>query len=150
MPRRFNHCAFGPFVLRPLLRSRLLRGEVVVGWGVVEKAAVGPAKTFRMGVAMAPVVGPIVAAALSAPKRRFLVLTDHRLFVLDAGVSARHGPVVVAETPLGEVRVATTSEKRVFRVSIDGQDTSQTVSVPKQDSRAADRLAAGLRVLAEG
>jgi hypothetical protein len=131
-----------------MLRAKLLPGEVLVGWGAVERAAVGPAKTVQVGLGMAPVVGPLVVALLAAPKHRFVVLTDHRVIVLDARVGSRRGPIVIAETPIGTMRVSRTMEKRVFRVALDGVDAPQTIGVPKQRSKAAERMLEAMRVLA--
>lgn len=158
MPRRFPNCAFGPFELRPLLRSKLLPGERVVGWGVVERGASGAALTLQLGLSMAPVIGPLLAAAMMSPKRRFLLLTDSRLLVLDAQASrddlwrlALDRPTslrVVAEAPIGVVTVVKTDEPRTFRVALDEHDDAQTVSVSKSRSRAAARLAKALTLLA--
>lgn len=148
MPRRFPHCAFGPFALRTMLRAKLLPGEVVVGWGAVERAAVGPAKSIELGLGMTPIIGPIVVALLAAPKHRFVVLTDLRVIVLDARVGTRRGPVVIAETPTASMRVSTTVQRRVFRVALDGVDAPQAIGVPKQNSKAAERMLEALIVLA--
>jgi hypothetical protein len=96
---------------------------------------------------MAPLVGPILVAMLAAPKHRFVVLTDHRVIVLDARVGSRRGPIVIAETPIGAMRVSTTMEKRVFKVALDGVDAPQTIGVPKQRSKAAERMLEAMRMM---
>ncbi len=146
--RHFTHCAFGPYELRPLLRAKLLPGEVVVGWGAVERSALGPAKTLQIGLGMTPIVGPILAAMLTHPKHRFVVLTDSRVIVLDARARTRRGLHVIAETPIGTVRVASTVEKRVFRVALDEQDQAQAIGVPKQRGKGPERMLDALRILA--
>lgn len=158
MPRRFSNCAFGPFALRSLLRAKLLPGERVIGWGVVERGASGAALTLQLGLSMAPVLGPLLAAAMMNPKRRFLILTDSRLLVLDAQASrddrlrlAMDRPSslrVVAEAPIGVVTVVKTDEPRKFRVALDEHDDAQTITVPKQRSAAAERLAKAMALLA--
>lgn len=156
--RRFPHCSFGPFALRGLLRAKLLPGEVVVGWGSVERTVVGPARTMMIGLAMAPVFGPLLAAMLTHPKHRFLVVTDSRLIVLDSrrfdqpprrrGRNAPSRLHVVAETPIGIVAVRPTAAKRVFRVALDDHDAPQSIEVPKQRGKAAERMLEALRVIA--
>ncbi|MBX3353658.1 MAG: hypothetical protein KF684_12065 [Phycisphaeraceae bacterium] len=158
MPRRFANCVFGPFQLRGLLRAKLLPGETVVGWGVVERASSGATMTLQLGLSMAPLVGPLLVAAMMNPRRRFLVLTDSRLLVLDAQASGNEvlrlaldkpsSIRVVAEAPIGGVTVVKTDEPRRFRVALDEHDDAQTISVPKQRSAAAERLALALALLA--
>lgn len=153
MPRRrFPHCAFGPFELRPLLRSKLLPGEVLVGWASVERAAVGVAKSLEVGLSMTPMVGPLLSAALTHPKHRFVLLTDSRVIVLDArkGLAGGRGPGlhVVAETPIGALRVAPTLEKRVFKVALDQHDGPQAIGVPRQKGAGSTRLLDALRLMA--
>lgn len=131
-----------------MLRAKLLPGEIVVGWGSVERAAVGPAKSIELGLGMTPFIGPIVVALLASPKHRFIVLTDLRVIVLDARVGTRRGPVVIAETPTATMRVTETGQRRVFRVALDGVDAPQAIGVPKQNSKAADRMFEALVVLA--
>lgn len=148
MPRHFTHCAFGPYELRPLLRAKLLPGEVVVGWGAVERSALGPAKTLQLGLSMAPIFGPLLAAMLTHPRHRFVVLTDSRVIILDAKARTRRGLHVVAETPIGTVRVAPTVEKRVFKVALDNHDQAQAIGVPRQRGKGPERMLDALRVLA--
>jgi hypothetical protein len=148
MARHFTHCAFGPYELRPLLRAKLLPGEIVVGWGSVERSAIGPAKTFQLGLSMAPIFGPLLAAMLTHPRHRFVVLTDSRVIVLDARARTRRGLHVIAETPIGTVRVAPTTKRRVFKVALDESDAAQTIGVPKQRGKGPERMLDALRVLA--
>lgn len=147
-PRRFPHCVFGPYELRPLLRAKLLPGEVLVGWGVVERSAIGPAKTLQVGLSMAPIVGPLLAMAVAHPRHRFIVLTDSRLIVLDAQARSRRGLHVIAETPIGCVRVAPTRDKRVYRVALDDHDAAQTIGIPRQPGKASGRMHDAIRLLA--
>ncbi|MGP1310365.1 MAG: hypothetical protein ACTS27_09230, partial [Phycisphaerales bacterium] len=125
----------------------------------VERSAVGPAKTMMIGVSLAPLIGPVLAAMLTHPRHRFLVLTDSRLIVLDARKITRGraaglpgsrgiGLHVVAETPIGALAVRRTSQKRVFRVGLDEEDAPQSIEVPKQRAKAAERMLEGFRLLA--
>lgn len=158
MPSRFPNCGFGPFALRPLLRAKLLPDESVIGWGVVERASSGATMTLQLGLSMAPLIGPLIVAAMLNPKRRFLVLTDSRLLVLDAqspgnehfrlAAGKPSSLRVVAEAPLGGVAVVKTDEPRTFRVALDEHDDAQTIKIPKQRSAATERLAMALSLLA--
>ncbi len=85
--RHFAQLEFGPWALRPLLREILEPGERVIGWATAREQASSSLSLLRIGLAIMPGMGQVLALAVGAifgPPRVLLLLTDARLLMLDA------------------------------------------------------------------
>lgn len=147
MATRFTNCKYGPMHVRSVLREKLAHGERIVAWGVVQRSA--PNNLKVAAAAIASPVGLVLMSTLHQRSHRFVVLTDCRLLVFKANarppLTAEYA--LVADAPLGLLRVRAVRIDGPFDVALDDEDPPQRLDVLAR-SRAALRLRIALRELA--
>ena len=145
----FEHTNIQPRAVRGMLRTVMMPGERLVGWGVVRGNSGFLSQLGQAAAALVPGIGALLAVGLMRGDVRFCVLTDTRLILLAASPRGGrlglrhvllHEPLTaIGVHALGGWRFAMTSPRwvgpRVFSV-FGGK-------------RPAGRLAAGLGILAE-
>lgn len=153
-PRKFAMATFGPWALRPLLRSNLERHEHVVGWGIVQPVTSAFSKFSAAVMPMVPVFGPLVGAVLMTSmtkRRRVAILTDRRLMLVRADAKRLTQAAVVFNEPLAvlefEVVGASASEQASLLIHYGGL-LPAAIEVVESSSPAAERLKEALFALA--
>lgn len=165
--RRFPGVGFSPLALRALLRERLGRGEDVIAWGVGQAPVTLSLAVLRIGLAILPGFGQVLAAISTAafsPSPFLLVLTDRRLLTIRPA-GRRRTPLCVgplADVDLGELRVVADSPptfelQRLMTLpgGARGEEASATlagvmrVTIQDHKTRPTGRLIEALALLAE-
>ncbi|MGP1345898.1 MAG: hypothetical protein ACTS3F_04415 [Phycisphaerales bacterium] len=147
----FDSCQFGPLALRRLLRQRLLIGERVIGWGVANRQARSADIALIIFLSMIPIVGSVITAFYAGRFKRFIVLTDARLLMIDTGADAksitRKPPLL--NVPLHSVSVATASKRHRFRIRARGLPAVETYHFKGDPTPPTQRLIDALNLLAQ-
>lgn len=149
MARKFPGCVYGPMGLRPALRTRLMRGERIVGWGVARRGMSVLDTIGVVGVSLLPAVGTVAGAAMAARSVRVMVLTDRRLllFAPDVKLSSRTDRGVTLDAPLHQLEVRGTRSRYEFRVRGPGWLHAEPYRLGRPKRVSQRMLVEGLRVL---
>lgn len=146
---RFNNAVYGPMALRPVLRRVLIRGETVVGFGVLTASGGMGDPAFQMLAMLVPALAAL-GPRLMRDSTRVAVLTDARLLLLPASrlgllEDASHADL---NAPLHSLHIDVKSDGR-YLIGHRDWPSPRVFMLADLSTRPAKQLAAGLKVLAE-